>query len=70
MYVGIERKIELKHRQMVICRCPEWNEEGYQIAQYDATDESIWYTGQQNDNFESCIVAIAKLDEDGKMKSF
>jgi len=70
MYVGIERKTELEHRQMVICRCQDWNEEGYQIAQYDKHDNTIWYSGQPNDGFEDCITAFAKLSEDGMIESF
>jgi len=70
MYVGISKKEELDHRQMLICRCPEWNEEGYQIAQYDKHTNEIWYTGQANDDFESCILAFAKLNENGEIIKF
>ncbi len=70
MYVGLERAKELNNRQMVICRCVDWNEEGYQIAQWDKHDKQFWFSGQPNDDFHKCITAFAKLNEDGKIVSF
>jgi len=40
MYKGIKEAKKLNYNQMVICRCPDWNDEGYQIATWndDVTD--------------------------------
>lgn len=69
MYYEIERTKDLKHNQMVICRCPDWNDEGYQVAQWCDSDKEFWYSGQQNDMFNKCVIAFCPLDEDGELQA-
>ena len=63
MYLPIEKSIKLKHGQMVICKCPEWNEEGLQIATWNGVE--FEYSGQQNDSFHGLVTAFIPIDEDG-----
>jgi hypothetical protein len=38
MYKGIDEAKKLNYDQLVICRCPEWNDEGYQIATWNGEE--------------------------------
>jgi hypothetical protein len=68
MYVGLERTKDLKYGQMVLCRCPKWNDEGYQVATWNG--EEFEYSGQPNDMFNDLVIAFVKLDEEGEPISF
>ena len=45
--------------QLVICRCPEWNDEGYQVAIFE--NNEFQYTDQQNDMFNDLVIAWLPL---------
>lgn len=65
MYINIEESKKLKHNQLVICRCPNWNEEGYQIAYWNGKE--FEYSGQPNDMFNELVIAFKPIDEDGEI---
>lgn len=64
MYKGISEAKKLICNQMVICRCPHWNDEGYQIAIWNG--DEFEYSGQPNDEFNSLVIAFMPIDEDGE----
>jgi len=64
MYEDREESKNLKHGQLVLCKCPEWNEEGYQVATWNGSE--FEYSGQPNDMFNDLVVGFIKLDEDGE----
>lgn len=66
-YYGVKEKNLLNNEQIVICRCPEWNDEGYQIAVYDKKDNEFWYSGQPNDMFNELVIAFCPIDMNGKL---
>ena len=53
-----------KEGQLVICRCPEWNDEGFQIARYE--DGEFHFSGQPNSMFNDLVISWTPLDEDGE----
>jgi hypothetical protein len=61
MYYGIEKKPT--NGQLVICRCPNWNEEGYQIATFNGSE--FEYNAMPNDMFNENVIAWSPLNEDG-----
>lgn len=56
----------LKDGQLVICKCPEWNDEGFQIATWNKRIQEFEYCGQPNDMFHDTVTHFACLDEDGE----
>lgn len=61
MYKSIKEKP--KDRQLCLCKCPDWNEEGYQVAEYNYLgDDKFGYSGQQNDMFHDLVIAWMPLD--------
>jgi hypothetical protein len=60
MYSKTEKQPE--EGQLVICRCPNWNEEGYQIAQYE--NGEFAYCGQPNNMFDENVIAWLPLLND------
>lgn len=64
MYKGIEEASKLKRYQMVICRCPSWNDEGYQVAYWNGTE--FEYSNQPNEMFNENVIAFLPIDEDGE----
>ncbi|MDM1548736.1 hypothetical protein HX096_12820 [Empedobacter falsenii] len=66
-YYSVNEKKLLKDEQTVICRCPEWNDEGYQIAVYSKSDDEFWYSGQPNNMFNDLVIAFCPIDINGKL---
>lgn len=64
LYKGLEHVNKLQEHQLVLCRCPEWNDEGYQIAEWNG--EEFEYSGQPNDMFNSLVIAFMVLDNNGE----
>lgn len=62
MYYGKEKTPN--ESQLVICRCPNWNEEGYQIAVFE--NKEFQFSGQPNDQFNDLVIAWTPLNEDGE----
>ena len=62
MYKGRNKKPE--KGQLCICRCPEWCDEGYQIATYDG--EGFDYDNAPNGSFNEYVIAWLALNEDGE----
>lgn len=62
MYYG--RNKEPKDGQLCLCRCPEWCEEGYQIAIYE--DGIFHYSDQPNSYFDKKVIAWMPLNQDGE----
>lgn len=62
-YLGLNETKNLKRNQLVICRCPHWNEEGYQVAVWNGKE--FEYSGQQNDMFNGLVTAFIRLDDEG-----
>jgi hypothetical protein len=62
MYFGREKKPE--EGIMIICRCPNWCDSGYQIAKFE--DGIFCYDDQPNDAFDENVIAWTPLDEDGE----
>lgn len=62
MYYG--RNKEPQEGQLCLCRCPEWCEEGYQIAIYE--DGIFQYSDQPNGYFDRKVIAWMPLDQDGE----
>jgi predicted transcriptional regulator len=63
MYYTIKEKTP-KEGQLVICRCPDWCDEGYQIATFE--DNEFQFSGQSNDQFNDLVIAWTPLNEDGE----
>lgn len=64
MYKGKSEAYKLNRGQMVICRCPDWCNEGYQVAEWNG--EEFEYDAQPNGAFDSTVVAFLPIDEDGE----
>lgn len=62
MYYGRDKKPQ--DGQLCLCRCPEWNEEGYQVAIYK--DRVFQYSDQPNKYFDRKVIAWIPLDQDGE----
>jgi len=65
MYKGIDEAKKLNYDQLVICRCPEWNDEGYQIATWNGVE--FEFSGQPNDMFNDLVIAFLPIDEEGEI---
>lgn len=63
MYISARKTADLIEGQIVLARCPEWNELGLQVAQWDG--EVFYYDDQPNDDFHQCVTSYMSLDEDG-----
>jgi hypothetical protein len=57
-------RIRPKEGQLCLCRCPEWNEEGYQVAVYE--DGEFGYNSQPNRLFHKYVIGWMALDEEGE----
>ncbi len=62
MYKSISEKP--KEGQLVICRCPEWNDEGFQTAKYE--DGEFQFSGQPNNMFNDLVISWSPLDNEGE----
>ena len=56
------RDIKPPRNRLLIAKCPQWSDTGYQICEY--TGAEFYYTDQPNDNFNSTVVRWALLPED------
>ena len=63
MYKKVEEAGILDCDQLVICKCPEWNDEGFQIATWSGKE--FEYSGQPNDMFNELVVAFLPIDGNG-----
>ena len=62
MYFG--RNETPKEDTIVICRCPNWNDIGYQIAKFE--NDKFCYDDQPNERFDENVIAWTPLNEDGE----
>lgn len=62
MYKSISEKPN--EGQLVICHCPEWNDEGFQIARYE--DGEFQFSGQPNNMFNDLVISWSPLDNEGE----
>jgi len=53
-----------KEGQLCICRCPNWCEEGYQVAVFE--DGEFQYDAQPNSWFHREVIAWLPLNSDGE----
>jgi hypothetical protein len=63
-YISVEKAKDLEPNQLVLCKCPKWNDEGYQVAIWNGTE--FEYSGQQNDGFNDLVTHFTKLDKNGQ----
>jgi len=54
-WVGVESKIKPQVGRLVLCYCPEWNEEGYQVAVWKGKE--FTYGGQPNEMFDGLVLS-------------
>lgn len=59
----LTRKSTPKEGQLCICRCPNWNELGFQIATFE--NGEFTYPEQPNDDFDKNVLAYCPIDEYG-----
>jgi hypothetical protein len=64
MYKPVTEAKKLKNNQSVVCRCPDWNGEGYQVAIWNGKE--FEYSGQPNDMFNDLVIAFMPIDEEGE----
>ncbi len=60
VFRSIEHKKLLKKHQLVLCQCPDWNEEGFQVAIWNGLE--FEYSTQSNSMFNDCITAFIPLE--------
>lgn len=56
-----------RNGQLCLCRCPQWNDEGYQVARYE--DGEFGYNDQPNHAFNLCVIAWLPLNHNGEPES-
>ena len=44
----------------LLCKCPLWNDVGFQVATWDGTEFS--YEDQPNGNFSQCVEAWVEIE--------
>jgi hypothetical protein len=64
IYYGLEHTNKLLEDQMVIAKCPEWSDSGYQIAFWNG--EEFFYDDQPNEMFNDDVIAFLPLTDDGE----
>lgn len=64
MYKSKKETSKLRHNQLVICRCPNWCDEGYQIARWNGKE--FEYNSDPNGTFNDYVIAFLPLNEDGE----
>ena len=60
-FIGTEKAIELPHDTLVICKCFNWCEEGYQVAKWNG--EEFKYDSQPNNMFNGCVVGFVEIKD-------
>lgn len=63
MYYGLNKSASLKRNQLVICRCPNWCDEGYQVAKWNGSE--FEYDSDPNGTFNEYVIAFMPLNSDG-----
>lgn len=59
-YYNLNETSRLKYNDMVIAKCPEWNEEGFQIATWNGKE--FEYSGQSNDMFNGLVTGFMPIN--------
>ena len=59
----LTRNSSPKEGQLCICKCPNWNELGFQIATFKKGE--FTYPEQPNDAFDKNVIAYCPINEDG-----
>lgn len=54
---------KLEFNQKVICKCPHWNEEGFQIAFWNG--DEFEFDDQPNYLFDKQVIEFCPIDDDG-----
>ena len=54
-WISVNSDIKPFRDRLVICYCPDWNEEQYQIATWDG--EEFGYSDQPNDMFNEKVLS-------------
>jgi len=65
MYKDLEEAINLRHDQLVLTRCPNWCDEGYSVARWDADDKEFVNSAAPNNLFHKCVTGFVEIDSDG-----
>ena len=55
IWISAKDERKPKRGQIIICFCPEWNEERYQIAQWSVSQKEFCYESQPNDMFNEHV---------------
>lgn len=63
MYHNKRESSKLSFGQMVLCRCEDWCEEGFQVAKWNGKE--FEFGGQPNDMFDGLVTEFMCLDTDG-----
>lgn len=61
LFFDVKHAKVLNNNQLVLCKCPEWSDEGFQIAFWNGSE--FEYSGQPNDMFNEYVVSFVPLDE-------
>jgi len=56
----------LKYKQLVICKCPDWCSEGFQIGYWNGREFD--YDECPNNMFDETVISFMLLDDDGEPK--
>lgn len=64
MYKSISEAINLRYGQLCLCRCPNWCDEGYQVAKW--TGSEFEYDADPNGSFNNYVIAFMPLDDEGR----
>lgn len=59
----LTRNSSPKEGQLCICKCPNWNELGYQVATFK--NGEFTYPEQPNDDFDKNVIAYCSINQDG-----
>ena len=60
-WISVDDKLQPKDGQTVVCKCPDWCEEGYQIAKWDG--RIFRYESQPNLMFNNYVKKWAEFEE-------
>ena len=63
-YIDSKYKFTLKSNQLVLCVCPKWNYEGFQVAKWNGKE--FEYSNQPNSMFSESVISFYPLTEQKK----
>jgi len=63
-YYEVGKANKLSYNQMVIARCPNWCDTGYQVCKWNG--QEFYYDDQSNDMFNEDVIAFMPLNNDGE----